>query len=56
MPSNLPQFIIRTDQTTLEKIKYIAKEQERSGSQEIVYLIKEEIKRYEEENGIIKLD
>lgn len=56
MPSNLPQFLIRTDQETIEKIRYIAKENERSGSQEIVYLIKQEIKRYEKENGTITLN
>lgn len=55
MPSNLPQFLIRTDQETIDKIRYIAKENERSGSQEIVYLIKQEIKRYEKENGTIIL-
>lgn len=55
MPSKKPQFVIRTDQKTIDKIKHIAIENERSTTQEIVYLIKEEIKRYEKERGEIKL-
>lgn len=53
MPSKKPQFVIRTDQETIEKIKYIATENERSATQEIVYLIKSEIKKYEKEKGEI---
>lgn len=55
MPSKKPQFVIRTDQETIDKIIYIAKENERSGTQEIVYLIKQKIKQYEKENGIIEI-
>lgn len=56
MTSNLPQFVIRTDKETLDKIKYIAEENERSTTQEIVYMIKQRIKAYESINGEIKLE
>ena len=56
MPSKKPQFVIRTDQETIEKIKYIATENERSTTQEIVYLIKSEIKKYEREKGEIHFE
>lgn len=53
MPSNKPRFTIRAEEETLDKIKYIADQYERNPTQEIVFLIKEEIKRYESENGEI---
>lgn len=53
MPSKKPQFVIRTDKDILEKISHIALENERSTTQEIVYLIKKRIKEYESENGEI---
>lgn len=56
MPSKKPQFVIRTDNETLEKIKYIAKENERSTTQEIIFLVKQEIKKYEAEKGEIPIE
>ena len=53
MPSKKPQFVIRTDQEVIDKISYIAKENERSTTQEIVFLIKQRIKEYEKNNGNI---
>ncbi len=55
MPSKKPQFVIRTDQEVLDKIAYIAKENERNTTQEIVYLLKQKIKAYEAEHGEIIL-
>lgn len=55
MTSKLPQFVIRTDKETIEKIKYIANENERSATQEIVYMIKQRIKSYEAINGKINI-
>ena len=55
MPSKKPQFVIRTDQEILDKIAYIAKENERNTTQEIVYLIKKRIRTYEKEHGEIIL-
>ena len=56
MPSKKPQYVIRTDQDIIDKIAYIAKENERSTTQEIVYLIKKRIKEYENNNGSINMD
>lgn len=55
MTSKLPQFVIRTDKETLDKIKYIAEENERSTTQEIVYMIKQRIKAYESIHGEIQV-
>lgn len=56
MPSQLPKIVARTDKKTIDKMKYIAKKNERSVSQETVFLIKKEIERYEKENGEIIID
>lgn len=56
MPSKKPQFVIRTEKEILEKISHIANENERSTTQEIVYLIKNRIKEYEAEHGEIKTE
>lgn len=53
MPSQKPQFVIRTDQEIIDKISYIAKVNERSTTREIVFLIKQRIKEYEKCNGNI---
>lgn len=56
MPSKKPQFVIRTEQEIIDKIAYIAKTNERSTTQEIVYGIKQTIKAYEAEHGPIKVE
>lgn len=56
MPSKKPQFVIRADQEIFDKIGYIAKENERNTTQEIVYLIKQRIKQYESTYGEIPLE
>lgn len=53
MPSKKPQFLIRTEQEVIDKIAYIAKQNERSTTQEIVYRIKQTIHAYEAEHGEI---
>ena len=55
MPSKLPRFTIRTEQDIIEKISYIAIQNDRSTTQEIVHLIKNEIKNYEQEHGEIEI-
>lgn len=55
MASKLPQFVIRAEQETIDKIKHIADDNQRSTNQEIVHIIKRHIRRYEEDNGEIKL-
>ena len=56
MPSKKPQFVIRADQSIIDKIKYIAEQNERSATQEIVYLIKKEIAEYERGKGEIIIE
>lgn len=56
MPSKLPQFSIRTEQEIIDKIAYIAAENERSTNKEITYLLKNRIQEYEAENGEIRLN
>ena len=55
MPSNKPRFTIRTDQETLIKIARIVQKNQRSATQEIVYIIKKHIDEYEKENGPIEV-
>lgn len=56
MPSKLPQFNIRVEQSVIDKITYIAGKNERSANKEIVYLIKQRIEKYESEHGEINLN
>lgn len=56
MPSKKPAILIHADKEIIEKIKFIAKENERSVTQEVVYAIKQTIKKYEAENEEIKLE
>ena len=56
MPSKLPKIVARTDITTIEKFKIIAMKNERSVSQETVFLVKQAIKKYESENGEIIIE
>lgn len=56
MPSKKPQFPLRTDQEVIDKIAYIAKQNERSTTQEIVYRLKQTILAYEAEHGEIKIE
>lgn len=56
MPSNLPKIVARTDQKTIDKFKIIAKSEERTVSQQMIYLVKEAIKKYEAEKGEIKIE
>lgn len=55
MPSNLPRFTLRAEKDIFEKMSEIAKSNERSLNQEIVYQMKKVIEKYESENGEIKV-
>ena len=55
MPSNKPIIAVRTTDDIIEKMKFIADENGRSVSKEVEMLIKKHIKRYEEDNGEIKI-
>ena len=54
MPVIKSSFTMRLDPITHFKIKKISEQEMRSLTNMIEYLIKKEIKRYEEENGEIK--
>lgn len=56
MPSKIPPFTIRLDTITKQKLQHIADNQQRSINKEILYLIHEEIKRYERIYGEIKVE
>lgn len=56
MSSILPTIMIRTQKEVVEKFKVIAADNNRSMSKEAELLIKNHIKRYELDNGEIKLD
>ncbi len=55
MPVIKSQFTLRLDPKTHFKIKKIANEEMRSLTNMIEYLINNEIKRYESENGEIEV-
>ena len=55
MSSLRAQFTLRLNLVDHAKIRKIAKEQNRSITNMIETLVKQEIKRYESENGEIKL-
>lgn len=50
-----PQYALRIPPITLDKLKYIAGHNGRSGNKEIELLILEHIAEYEQEHGEIKL-
>ena len=56
MPSDKPIIAVRTTRDIIEKMKVIANENGRSISKETEILIKKHIKRYEEDNGEIKIE
>ena len=56
MPSNKPKVVVYTTQESKSKLEIIAKENNRSASSEAEMLIKKHIKRYEDDNGEIKID
>ena len=53
MPSDLPRYTLRIPQELLDKIRYIAEENGRSANKEIELMIKQRIKEYEAQNGVI---
>ena len=49
------QFTLRVQPDVFTKMKYIADEENRSISMAIEFLMKQKIKEYESENGVIDL-
>lgn len=56
MPSKKPIIHFNTEQWLIDKMKYIASENNRSLAKEMEYLCKERIKAYELENGEININ
>lgn len=56
MPSKKPIIHFNTDQWIIDKMKFIANENNRSLAKEMEHLCKQRIKEYEEKHGIISLD
>lgn len=54
MPSDMPRLTVRMEQEAIDKLREIAKNNERSLNQEIAYCLKKRIEIYEKENGKIK--
>ncbi len=55
MPSKTPITNIRMEPGLKEKITYIAKDNNRSMNQEIIFLIKKHVEEYESEHGEIQI-
>ena len=53
MPSYKPRITVYTDEITIEKLAFIAKNENRSSSNYVEYLIKQAIMSYEVDNGQI---
>ncbi|HBF36157.1 MAG TPA: TraY domain-containing protein [Firmicutes bacterium] len=56
MPSIMPKFTFRTDQETLDKLRYIADNNFRTLNKELEMLVKTHIAEYEKKNGPIKFE
>ena len=53
MPSDKPKIVIRTEQSIIDKLDIIAREQNRSRANLAEYIIKDFISQYEENHGKI---
>lgn len=56
MPSKLPTINFHTEQEIISKMKFIAKQNNRSLSKEVEYLCKQTIKTYEAIHGEIRIE
>ena len=56
MPYKWRRFTLRAEQEIIDKFNEIAKSNERSMNQELVYLMKNYIKDYENKNGTITIN
>ncbi len=56
MPSKKPIFTLRTDQVNLDKLRMIAKAENRSDNKQLEYILLNYIKMYEYNNGEIKIE
>lgn len=56
MPSDLPRYTLRIDPALLEKVSYVAEQNDRSTNKEIERALRKLVESYEKENGIIQTD
>lgn len=56
MPSSKPQLKTYTDKDTIKKFAYISKEENRTMSKQLEHLVKQTIKQYEAEKGVIPIE
>lgn len=56
MPSDLPRYTLRIDPALLNKVAYIADQNDRSTNKEIERALRRLVEAYEKENGAIPLD
>lgn len=55
MPSKKPMVTLRTEQETIDKLKYIADFENRSDNKQLEFILKEYIKNFENEHGTIEI-
>lgn len=53
MPSNKPRLMTYTEKETIEKFEIISKQENRSMSKQLEYIVKQYINNYEQRNGSI---
>lgn len=56
MPSDLPRYTLRIDPALLEKVSFIARENDRSTNKEIERALRKLVADFEKENGVIVID
>lgn len=56
MPSNKPRLMTYTTQEIIDKFEIIAKNESRSMSKELEFIVKEYIENYESKHGNIKVN
>lgn len=54
MPYELPRYTIRIPKHLLEKLKYIAEYNSRSGNKEIEFLVRRHVAEFEKQHGTIQ--
>lgn len=55
MTNNKPHFAIRISKVLLDKLKYIAEYNGRSGNKEIEVIIRKHVTEFEKEHGTIQI-
>ena len=56
MPSNVPMRGLRMSDELYLKLRYIAKQENRSYNQEAVYILQKYVSEYEKDKGVISVE